>query len=78
MDTIIKTFDPMNPEHVGWLKSLHEAATQMSDGKSVKEVMNKHPWGAACKLKLVDTPEIHMMLAAKYVGAIFEKRAFLF
>ena len=71
MDRIIKNFDPRLPEHVEWLKNIHDAAKKMD----TTWVSNGNPFGV--KIKPVDIPEIQFVLDAKYVDAIFEKKAYI-
>ena len=74
MDRIIRNFDPSLPEHVEWLKIIHDAAKKM-DVTWIDKVSNGNPFGV--KIKSVDIPEIQFVLDAKYVDAIFEKKAYI-
>lgn len=76
MEKIIREFDCNKKEHVMWLKSLHEAATNMSDGKSLWKTLNMNPFGIKIENTL-DIPGIHMTLATKYTGAVLSKKAWL-
>lgn len=76
MDKIIKNFDCENKEHVMWLKSLHEGATNMSDGKSLWKAIETNPFGYKLDSNM-DIPEIHMTLATKYTGAVLTKKAWV-
>ena len=74
MDTIIKKFDPTSPEHVKWLACVHMCARNMEKSR-MDEVAKKNPFGI--KINPLDIPEIQFVLDAKYVDAIFEKKAHL-
>ena len=72
MDTIIKNFDSSSPEHVKWLANVHDCARNMEMSR-LDKVVNKNPFGVV--IKPLDIPEIQFVLDAKYVDAIFEKKA---
>ena len=74
MDKVFKEFDPSLPEHVVWLKIIHDAAKNMDSGW-IEKVSNGNPFGV--KIKPMDIPEVQFVLDAKYVDAIFEKKAYI-
>ena len=76
MDKIIKNFDCKNKEHVLWLKTLHEGAMNMSDGKSLWKAIEKNPFGYKMDNNM-EIPEIHMTLATLYTGAVLTKQAWV-
>jgi len=74
MDKIFKNFNPKSIEHVKWLASIHKYAHNME--KSIlDEIININPFDV--KIKPLDIPEIQFVLDAKYVDAIFEKKAYI-
>jgi len=76
MDKIIKNFDCENKEHVLWLKSIHDAANKLSDGKSLWNAIETNPFGFKLE-NTMDIPAIHMTLATKYTGAVLSKKAWV-
>ena len=74
MEKIFKNFNPNSMEHVKWLQCIHRYGHTM-DVSTLNQINNTNPF--IDKIKPLDIPEIQFVLDAKYVEAIFEKKAYI-
>jgi hypothetical protein len=77
--SFIKAFDPMNTEHVKWLKRMTDLAEVMGDPSrqySLLDEVNSNPMGLTLeKNEALSWVEIHFGIAMKYAKAVLNSQA---
>ena len=74
MESIIKNFNPRESKHVEWLKKLSQA-TKTFNKDQVVQIMKNNPWNV--KIDVLDIPQLHCVLAAKYTDEVFTHTAWI-
>lgn len=75
------TFDPLDKNHVNWLKKMMDMAECMGDAKAhitmVKSI-NSNPFGVKlAERDALDWPHIHFVLCARYANAVLGGKAYV-
>ena len=77
--SFIKSFDPMNVDHVIWLKKMTDLAEVMGDPSrqySLLDDVNSNPMGLKLqKNEALSWVEIHFGIAMKYTQAVLKSQA---
>jgi hypothetical protein len=77
--SFIKSFDPMNADHVKWLKKMTDLAEIMGDPTkqySLLDDINSNPMGLKLsKSDVLNWVEIHFGIAMKYTQAVLKSQA---
>ena len=74
----LNQFDPMDPSHVQWLKSIHDEVQSMDTNKSsrVPALITNNPMNVnVTQNDMLEWIHIQFIVSMKYCGAVFDKTA---
>lgn len=74
----LNRFNPADPSHVKWLKSIHDEVQSMDTNKStqVLSLITNNPMNVnVTQTDMMEWVHIQFIVSMKYCGAVFDKTA---